>query len=611
MLSDRIETLFTLLQCSNTDIARYAGCSSGNISKLKSGNRVPKPGSRTIAVLAEGVYRYADYEALLPVLCELCGAAESRRETVIPALIAWLFETKEAAPPPRAVTPRSKRTQVLRRQSFGERLDRAMTALELSNAQLAALLNIDVSMVSRYRSGIYSPHGNERLSERLVGVLLSRAEKAARMQALAELCALPAERLDAGALAEWLYSVPEDESGILAQKLLRSLDSYRHGHGVPPELPEAPSVETADRYWGKEGLRKSVIRFLMDAEREGGELLLYSDEPMDWLSGDPKYFALWASLMAACVRNGVSIRIIHNVDRDGTEMLDGIRGWLPLYISGRIEPYVFRREHNPRFCHTLFLRPGAACIHGFTPAGGGEDRWYDYITDMRRLDALKREFDRMVISASPFLKIFTASMSRAFADFRMERLGLRNYLLTALPVVTMPEGLLERVLSRAALDGERRRSVLAFYRDARRRFFEILSQDSVNMILCAPSEGTPLPGRVNFALDLIELSVDYTQEEYAEHIAAVTELVEHERNFHLILLPDAPFRDIQLVTLGDAAAVLRCRDPHAAFLVLNPVLTESVADYLSALIEQFSAERQPTAEALRNMRDDPQTGAEA
>ena len=26
MLSDRIETLFTLLQCNNTDIARYVGC---------------------------------------------------------------------------------------------------------------------------------------------------------------------------------------------------------------------------------------------------------------------------------------------------------------------------------------------------------------------------------------------------------------------------------------------------------------------------------------------------------------------------------------------------------------------------------------------------------
>jgi hypothetical protein len=68
MLSDRITALFSLLQCSNTEIARFAGCSSGNISKLKTGNRIPKPTSRSIAALAEGVCGYADYENLLPVL---------------------------------------------------------------------------------------------------------------------------------------------------------------------------------------------------------------------------------------------------------------------------------------------------------------------------------------------------------------------------------------------------------------------------------------------------------------------------------------------------------------------------------------------------------------
>ena len=32
MLSERITAIFTLLHCNNTEIARYAGCSSGNIS---------------------------------------------------------------------------------------------------------------------------------------------------------------------------------------------------------------------------------------------------------------------------------------------------------------------------------------------------------------------------------------------------------------------------------------------------------------------------------------------------------------------------------------------------------------------------------------------------
>ena len=91
MVSERVIALFSLLQCNNTQIARFAGCSSGNISKLKTGNREPKPGSRSIAAFAEGVYGYAEDENLLPVLAELCHAPDITREALAPALTAWLF----------------------------------------------------------------------------------------------------------------------------------------------------------------------------------------------------------------------------------------------------------------------------------------------------------------------------------------------------------------------------------------------------------------------------------------------------------------------------------------------------------------------------------------
>ncbi len=602
MLSERITALFSVLQCSNTDIARHAGCSSGNISKLKTGNRTPKPTSRSIAVFAQGVYSYADYEKMLPVLQELCGARDTTRECLIPALIAWLYETQAAQLPVQEVIPRSKRAQALRRQSFGEKLDRAMTLLELSNGQLAAMLHIDGSLVSRYRSGIYSPHGNERLSERLAGVLLACAEKKGQRAAFAELCAVGEAELDTGAVAEWLYGAPEEDGTVLAQMLLRSLDDFTPGGGLPAAVPETPPVEVSDCYWRTVGLRSAVVRFLSDAAREGGELLLYSDEPMDWMAGDRDYFALWASLMAACVSRGVKIRIIHNVDRDGQEMVNAIKGWFPLYISGMIEPYVFSRIRNARFCHTVFLHTGRACIHSFFPAGRDE-RWYDYLTDPVRLEMLKGQYDAMLAAASPFLKIYTAAMREEFYAFHTDRVGARNYLLTALPVVAMPEELLERILSRAAVSAEEKSEALSRYRDMRGRFFDMLRQSDVNMILCPSVEETTLPGRVNFSLDLLELSIEYTPEEYAEHIAAVMELVENEKNFHLTLLPSAPFRDTQLVTMKDTVVVTRCREPYAAFVFLNPTLTQSVSDYLAMLVEQHAADRRTTIKVLEEWRD--------
>ena len=602
MLSDRITTLFALLQCNNTEIAHYAGCSSGNISKLKTGNREPKPTSRSIAALAEGVYGYADYENLLLVLAELCGAENSSRETLIPALIAWLYDTKNASLPLGAVTPKSKQAKIRQRQHFGERLDQIMTLLEVSNGQLAVLLNIDVSLVSRYRSGVYSPHGNNRISERLSTVLMERARKKEALAALASLCSMETEDLNADSLSAWLYDTsPEEDKAEMAQQLLRSLNDFIPGTGLPATAPEVPDVPVSSLYVGTDGLRSAVVRFLSDAACEGGELLLYSDEPMDWLSGDRAYFALWASLMVTCVNSGVKIRIIHNVDRKSSEMVDAIKGWFPLYISGMIEPYVFRRERNPRFHHTVFLRPDGACILGFFPVGADKDRSYDYVTDREYLSRLKREYDAMLSAASPLLEVYTDATSDKFHKNWISLPGKRDYLLNEFPIVTAPESLMIRILSRIDVSEEQRAKLLSRHRELRRQFEESLREYSVNMVLCLPEKATAMHRHINFTLSLTGLSIAYTEEEYAEHIAAIIELVQHERNFHLALLPQALFQDIQIATQKDAVIVLRSQEPYAAFVFRNPELTESVSDYLVMLMEQHAEDRRTTIEILNRL----------
>ena len=601
MLSERITALFTLLGCNNTEIARYAGCSSGNISKLKTGRRAPRSVSPSIASLVSGVYGYADYENMLPALQELCGCADASREALLPALVAWLYETDEIVLPVLADEPKSKRARKLRRQAFGERLDRAAALLDLSNTKLASQLSIDVSLVSRFRSGIYSPHGNDRLAEKLSELLFSRAQQLGKAAELAALCGLEEAQLDESSLSVWLYEAPsEEDDTAMARLLLRTLDEFRPG-GDPPAIgPAAPEVPVEACYVGAEGLRSAVIRFLSDAAREGGELLLYSDEPMDWMTEDRAFFALWASLMAQCVSRGVTIKIIHNVDRIGTEMIDAIRGWFPLYVSGRIEPFVFRKERNSRFCHTVFLRSGRACIHGFCPSADGTGRWYEYMTDGKRLDLIERQYGAMLSAASPFLKVFQGESGEEYRTFFSKGRGASAFLLSDFPVFTMPDPLLERILRRAGLEDANRAFVLSLYRRLRHSFTELLRRDTVNMLFCLP-EDPKQARRVNFGLELLDLSVEYSPEEYAEHLAAVMALVESEKHFHLTLLPESPFREIQIVLRSDAAAVLCCRSPCAAFVFSNPSLTQSVDRYLSMLTESCAADRRTTIAALKEL----------
>ena len=613
MLSERITALFMMLECNNTDIARYAGCSSGNISKLKTGNRVPKPTSRSIKSLADGIYGYADFENMLPTLQELCHCTDTARENMIPALIAWLYETDEIVLPAQAAIPKSKRTQMLRRQSFGDRLDRAVTLLGLSNSQLAALLNIDVSLVSRYRSGIYSPHGNARLAEKLSDVLLNRAQRTGKAAEFAALCGTDAAQLDTDTVAAWLYDLsPAEYSAAMAQVLLRSLDEFTADNSQPETAQEVPDTPETVYYYGTGGLRSAVARFLADAAKEGGELLLYSDEPTDWLVGDRAYFALWTSLMEKCVNSGVEIKIIHTIDRESAEANEAIRGWLPLYVSGMIEPFFFRKKRDPRFCHTVLLRPGGACIHGAFPAASGESRWYEYITDQKRLDLMQKEFDSMLCASSQFLNVYNGATSEDYYSSYVDTQGSRAFLLSGFPVFTMPEELLERIVSRAQMAGPLKSSVLSLYRRLRKQFQDLLRQGAVNMALCIPREVRKENIKVNFALELIDFSVDYTQDEYEEHLAAVMDLVKNEKNFHLTLLPEPPFRDIQLVMLEEAVSVLYCNRPYTAFVFYNSTLNKSVSDYLFMLDHRYAADRRTVLKALADLRHsrDRKTGGE-
>ena len=198
MLSERIGALFALLGCGNTDIARFAGCTPSNISRLKSGARVPKPGSRTVRRLAEGVCRRAEAEELTDALRTLCGDASPE------AVTAWLYGDGPIVLPEAAV-PRSRRLQEARRRRFGERLDRAMRLLTLSNVRLAAQLNVDVSLVSRYRSGIWYPTRNERLRERLSELLVTRAAQKGLLPELAALCGAGTDTLTPQRVTAWLH----------------------------------------------------------------------------------------------------------------------------------------------------------------------------------------------------------------------------------------------------------------------------------------------------------------------------------------------------------------------------------------------------------------------
>lgn len=206
---------------------------------------------------------------------------------------------------------------------------------------------------------------------------------------------------------KWLYDFEPDDHATIGT-LLKDINSFIPipSHNLPLFSQIATDevlLDSSPHYMGTKGLQKAVIRFLCMAIISGAkELLLYSDEEMDWLVEDADFHLKWITLMTASVNHGIHIKIIHNIERDIPEMFEAIKSWLPLYMSGMIEPYYCTEKHENRFLHTLFLCPEVACISAFHGTEAPSERFYHYYTDKKFLNCRYQTFDSL-LNASKLL----------------------------------------------------------------------------------------------------------------------------------------------------------------------------------------------------------------
>ena len=343
--SEKINLIMNELGADNVSIARYGGFDRTSLSRFRNGKRVPGASSRTAGMLVEGIYLYADNENSLEKLCSITGGdPEESAGEIKDSVRAWLYDGIINVRPVKRL---DRKVPTL--NAFGERLDAVMSIAGISNIQMSRLMNVDSSLISRYRAGVRTPRSNPELSEKLSDVLWHHLQKPQKKNDLASVMECDAAELDEDIFFGWLCDFDPMQQGSHAdvEKLMTAFDTHLSASKIPIAVSDGQPGEYADGkviYKGTEGLREAVIRFLGNAAlSETQEIWLYSDENMDWMTSDPDFRMKWMRLMASCAKSGIKIRIIHNIDRGFDEMSDAIISWLPLYMTGMIESFYCKK----------------------------------------------------------------------------------------------------------------------------------------------------------------------------------------------------------------------------------------------------------------------------
>ncbi len=593
MFTERLHTIMAALGLSPLTLAKEMDCDRSNIDRICKGTRVPRREGKSVRRIVEALYSFADDAGKTDVLVRTAACEEaSSGDQIRAAVTAWLFAGEAA---PGAVGSKTEKQQTSR--TFGKKLNAVMELLGLSNARLGKLLHVDSSYISRFRSGQRSPAANPRMADSLCGILLELVNEQKLNHRLAALIQVPEEALEQEESAlrtfrSWLFDVAPEDPAPLVVGMLDQIGGISEIGRLPLTFEEAAPAEILAEndpvYFGQAGLRRAVLRFLGSVVQQKPEkLLLYSDQNMDWMVADPFYRAQWATLMALVVNGGTQIRIIHNIDRDLSEMAAAIRSWLPLYPSGRIRSYYNKLPNRGLFSDTLFLCPEVACISGANVRGTEDEAGlYRYDTAPAVLAAQETAFRAMLENAGELAHVDQAAGTGLFAEEGVTSLSVLG---DTLSLATMPEETLLSALDRAGADEYTRVRLMSLRRERAAVLIRTARCGFLHEFIPLPSREALQNGSV--PMDLPGLSVAYTPEDFAAHVKNVLALSEELPQYRFFPLPAPVFPEMRVLIADGTASVVRLRPPALAVRFSHPELCRAFVSFAEGLRSQFKQDR--------------------
>ena len=516
---------------------------------------------------------------------------------------------------------------------FSEKLDLLMNLSGTSNSALARHINLDASYVSRLRRGNRAPSKKENylpaISQYFSKFMAVDAFRSGICHALqTPPSQMPIEPEPASAMIlSWL----NDQKSIDGESIGELLDQVSH-FAFPSSnvvfditsLVGSLSAKETTTYYGNSGKRDAVVTLLATAltSEHNETLYLYSDEAMEWLIGEKKFTNQWAMLMMKVIQKGHRIVIIHTVNRGLDEMLTAIREWMPLYMTGAIEPYYYPRTRDDIYKHTLFVLEGKMALISRSVNRSKGPAAIHTFSSPKTVSHYEKEFQDYLSLCRPLMKILTPhhngkvlSLIEEFDAEPADVITLRE----GLPVVTLPVEAAKSMMKKIQLDEDMIQSLSAYHLRRQTLHEENLKAHEHTDLLLLPDRKTLLAyakawnngnlerrsptapdngaaSKAGVTLEIPEAfkfkfmgivgikEAVYTPESYAAHLSHTIHLLKTYPNYHVILLEDT-FASGCMVYIRENVGVLVLKDisPNVLFAINESRLTAAFQDY-SAMI---------------------------
>ena len=575
--SEILNEYIEALGCMQKELAEAAGISPAALSRYRSGVRVPDKNSTTFRSICTAISRMAKEK-------QIEGIAEDSVQSA-------LLSAEEYA-------ENGERVDTLIRN-----FNTLIQTLNINIGRLSHAANYDMSTVFRFRNGTRRPAEPEKFAAAVASYVAREHDTAQDKAVLSELLSADEKELSdisvcRERITEWLFSTQapkEDQTNIFLTKLdefdlNEYIQSIRFDELKVPTVPF--QMPTSKAYFGLADMMESELDFLKATvlSKSMEPVIMYSDMPMKEMAKDPEFPKKWMFGMAMMLKKGLHLHQIHSLDRSFDDMMLGLEGWIPMYMTGQISPYYLKNVQNHVFLHFLKVS-GAAALAGEAIAGHHEDGKYYLTKSKKEIEYYSLRAKELLSSAYPLMDIYRSERENEFRAFwaaDVQISGRRRSVLSTLPLYTIEEDMLRSMLNNHGFPEEEAKRIAAYAKAQKSRIESILEKDCVEVEVPAADESAfdAHPYRLDLSDVFCERDVLYSYTYFSAHLLATERFAAQHPGFLLKKTASHTFRNLQIrINEGKCVVVSKGKAPAIHFVIHHPKLRSAIENFTPSIVE--------------------------
>ena len=555
--NDILNKYIDLIECSSKDIAKYSNLSESIISRYKSGNRIPnsenlKKISEALSILSNRKYKTEE------IFNEFNSCIND---------IEFDFDIIRC------------------------NLNKLIVCLDINASKLAKFLNFDASYLSRIRNGNRVPSNKQEFVDGLTNYIVKKYDNENYKENLSILFNCSLNEINEKKIKDWiLYNKVTNDNEV--SKFLRNLDSFNLGDYIKAikfdelKVPYIPFYKPKTKsYYGIEEMKKGELDFFKGTvlSKSMESIFMCSDMPMEDMANDTLFGKHWMFAIAMCLKKGLHLNIIHNLDRPFNEMMLGLESWIPIYMTGQITPYYLKNNKTNIYNHFNYVSGTVAltgeCISGFHDKGK-----YYLTTNDKEVEYYKEKANLLLKKANSLMNIYREEQKEEYKLFLLNDSkinGNRKRIFSSLPLFTINNDLLIKILKGNNISDNDINVILSFKKEEEKNMKLILKNNEINDIIYTLNKDD-LNSDIYLSLENIfyHKKVKYNYEEYLEHLNSTFKYAENNKNYKVTVNDYKTFNNINITILKDNYVILsKNSDPIIHFVIRHPKLVDAIDNF--------------------------------